>query len=182
MTPTSIVDHEHTFRRSGYTGDGAEGFTIIDWCTVCRAERRRPATEEEASGIRQEWADRDELHAVFHAFCKATDGLSGFDLMEAAEGWAATHPDRVRLVTVDDSPHHSSSYLVFVTHENAKEFMGTTVLFVPQLSGNPTEFFLYPSHHQQLAETLAWLEARAKAKPGMFEVAMAAAQARKDRP
>ena len=38
------------------------------------------------------------------------------------------------------------------------------------------------THHQQLAETLAWLEARAKAKPGMFEVAMAAAQARKDRP
>ena len=79
--------HEHTFRRSGYTGDGAEGFTIIDCCTVCRAERRWPATEEEAAGIRQEWADRDELHAVFHAFCKATDGLDGFELRVSTRKW-----------------------------------------------------------------------------------------------
>lgn len=81
---------------------------------------------------------------------------SGYDLIRRLEKWADKYPKDVRTVTVDDD-HFASSVLFLVEHQSDDQYMGTSVLYVAQCSGDPPAvFFMYPGHRRSL---LAALEA-----------------------
>jgi len=108
-------------------------------------------------------APRDDVHFVWHKFMskfmsRTTDGyrLNGYALMQAVERWAAKYPKDVFITGCDDGSHASSN-LVVIEHRSAQMYMGATVVYIPQLSGTPTEFFLYPWAQQGLIETLGKL-------------------------
>lgn len=95
-----------------------------------------------------------EIHRVWHAFCRRFGGgpdqkwkLKGYAFMQAVERWAKKYPE-VQVVSVDDN-HHAGSYLVLVPHydEIQKEYWGTTLVYIPQCSGEDAiDFFMYPGH------------------------------------
>lgn len=90
--------------------------------------------------------DIDKLHKVYHDFSdKFMDGLkfndSGYTLMWDVEKWAAEYPDDVHLITADDGMA-TSSLMVLIEHKTEEVFYGTTVISIPQNTGNPCELFL----------------------------------------
>jgi hypothetical protein len=86
----------------------------------------------------------------------------GFDLQERVETWAKKYPKDVRICLCDDA-QHSSSCLVLIEHRTKTHYMGTTVVFLPQCSGDPpAEFFLYPNRAEQLLEALQAIRKAAK--------------------
>ena len=115
-----------------------------------------------------DWPRKSHVHTVWHEFSrrfKTKDGFKykkkGYDLMVAVERWQKRHLKDVRIVGVDDS-YFASSYLVLVEHKTARQYMGTTVVVVPQCTGeDPLEFFLYPSHRKGLIEALLGIRAAA---------------------
>lgn len=81
------------------------------------------------------------------SFMKKDDSwrVIGYKLMERVERWAKKQPkDFVRIVSVDDA-YFSTSLLVLIEHKTDDSYMGTSVVFIPQCTGeNPIRFFLYP--------------------------------------
>lgn len=54
-----------------------------------------------------------------------------------------------------DDTYFASSNLVLIEHASKTEYMGTTVVFIPQCTGeDPVEFFLYPGHRECLVKFL----------------------------
>jgi hypothetical protein len=73
--------------------------------------------------------------------------------MQAVKQWAKRRHD-VHVLGTDDS-YFASSSLVLVEHKTERQFMGITVVFIPQCApGPPTEFFLYPCHMEPLYKLL----------------------------
>jgi hypothetical protein len=103
-----------------------------------------------------------ELHKIFYSYCglfpkNPAKNLKGYAAMEAVKKWATKHPT-VRMVRVDDS-FHANSDLIFIPHETKRKYMGTTVVFIPQCTGEePIEFFLYPKAVTKLQEVLKYID------------------------
>jgi hypothetical protein len=86
----------------------------------------------------------------------------GCDLEDKIQKWAKKYPDDVRIIGCDDSTF-SSSCLVLIEHKSKDQYMGTTVVYIPQCTGEkPIEFFLYSSHRDNLIEALLCINRQAK--------------------
>jgi hypothetical protein len=87
----------------------------------------------------------------------------GYDLMTKVEAWAKKNPS-VRIAYCDDAVH-SSSYLVFIPHETKKEYFGTSVVLIPQCSGEePSSYFLYPNHLDKIESVIKDIQKNTKNK------------------
>lgn len=120
-----------------------------------RTERNMSDSEHEMFARLRTFIMTD-VHGVWHEFVSQVrdSGLDGYDLMCRAEEFRETHPDWVSIASVDDD-HHMSSSLVFVRHGTAENYMGVSVVYVPQRGGGCHEFFLYPGHAESVLASLA---------------------------
>ena len=133
------------------------GFGTADRCW---SNIEREATPEQTAHLRRDYNKVSLLHKVAHdfdaTFKKDNEWLmQGWGLMQAVEEWAETQPaGYVRIVRCDDSSYMGSD-LVLIEHKNKDEYMGTTVIYIPQNCVTPpAEFFLYPSHARELCKVL----------------------------
>lgn len=105
--------------------------------------------------------DDHNLHRVWHDFCNRFMGPNwtyfkhkGGELLGEVREWALRYPADVRMVRCDDGAHCGST-LVCIFHRCRYQFMGMSVVFIPQCTGEPpTQFFLYPSHIEGLEDVL----------------------------
>lgn len=105
-------------------------------------------------------AEFKQLYRTWHAFERRFKNpdtgewkLTGYDFMQAVERWAKRRPD-VHVLGTDDS-YFATSSLVLVEHKTERQFMGITVVFIPQCApGPPTEFILCPCHAEPLYRLL----------------------------
>lgn len=89
--------------------------------------------------------------------------LKGYALMKAMERFAKKYPDYVELVSCDDD-YHAGSMIALIKHQKPNEYFGTTLLYIPQCTGeDPIRLFLYDGHRTQLINALKSI---AKAKKG----------------
>ena len=98
----------------------------------------------------------DDLHHVWDLFLQKIKKFdkngkyqgwkhTGWNLIEEAEKFAKKHPEHVRVVPCDDETH-SSSALILIEHKCKNRYLGTSVVFVPQIANHdPVKFFLYQS-------------------------------------
>ncbi|MBI4142498.1 hypothetical protein HY480_01325 [Candidatus Uhrbacteria bacterium] len=146
--------HRHSWKHAATTG-GSRRPIIIERCR-CEWEQRRKANAAEAAVLRQQWRDHEqrmrELYRPHHEFdrrFRMNDRkdwrYSGHDLMKRVERWAKRYPNRVTLLSCDDS-HHSSSMLCVIERSTERDWMGLDVFVIPQHGGTPQEFFLYPNN------------------------------------
>lgn len=87
---------------------------------------------------------------------------TGYDLMAKVEKWATKYKDDVTIVRCDDDSH-AGSILALIQHRKQHDgmYMGTTAVFIPQCTGeDPTRFFLYPGHHDNLIKALKDIKSR----------------------
>lgn len=162
--------HHHSFTNWASRGRG-RSMVAIERCK-CGQERERPATAKERRENAEMWRRSSEIHKTWHALtrkfydqAKREWLLEPYELMCAIEKWAKRRPE-IKIVGVDDS-HFASSSLVLVPHALDDEYMGTTVLYIPQCSGEkPIEFFMYPSHRSQLLTALSEMEREHGLKKG----------------
>jgi len=159
--------HAHQWERWSTRGD-----KFVGEACKCGARREREATTAEAKKLRAAsklmWAQGKALHALAHSVDRRFKNgpykwkEKGWDLIEKLEKFIAKRP-QIRMARVDDSSF-SNSELVFIPHtydapKLGCSYMGTTVVFVAQCTGDPpVEFFLYPSHLRNLIETLQAIE------------------------
>jgi hypothetical protein len=158
--------HRHYWKSAGMSGKIAY--------EVCRCEkkRERPTTKAERQHIKEMWRNAGRIHKLYHAFMKRfMDGTltfkgQGYELSQRIERWAKHHPE-VKQVRCDDS-YHAGSDLFLIPHATDREYHGTTVVYVPQCTGEkPIEFFLYPvGHHEPLQRALADIKREHKRKRG----------------
>lgn len=162
-TPQKTKRHRHDWHASSVCGGN-----LTFRCDVqgCRAEKTRKATRKELAlfGVTRTGFKDSGVHKVWHDFTSrfCENGgewkVTGYDLMGAVREWSKAYPDDVRLVGCDDD-HHASSLLVLVEHKAEDYYMGTTVVFIPQCTGeDPIRFFLYPGHRFELFRTLLDIE------------------------
>jgi hypothetical protein len=146
--------HRHHFKVWGYSGR-----RTLELCS-CGDKRERPQTKAESKKLRDEFKEASDVHKTWHAFAKKfidrkTEEFLyvGYDLMTRAERWAEKYPE-IKIVGCDDD-HFCCSSLILVPHATARSYMGLTVLYIPQCTGEkPICFFLYPSHRQGLLDAL----------------------------
>jgi hypothetical protein len=180
----------HKFDFCSYTGRGArerkiwskalkqyidaKPLTLGFRCRRCGERVERIATASERK-FHAKYIDawrktgKKTIATVWRDFAKrfkSKDGdsyrLVGWDLMCAVEKWRTKWPNDVRQVRIDDS-HFCSSDLILVEHKAPNEYMGTTVVVVPQCSGeSPLEFFMYPFHLNGLLNALQAIKKAAK--------------------
>jgi hypothetical protein len=109
------------------------------------------------------------VHTVWHDFeSRFKDAKSqrykmkGYDLITSVSKWAKKWPKDVRLVGIDDS-YFCSSDLLLVEHQTVDDYMGTSVVVLPQCTGEePIEFFLYPGHLKSLLGALTAIQKAAR--------------------
>lgn len=156
---------DHDFELSSY---GGSPLRLTFRCSKCKAERHREATQKEAEFFKwPELGSDDDIHKVWHEVVRELTTEEGdafdFDLVADWENRLTTlierYPNHVQHVGCDDS-YHSSSDLILVEHAtqaaaDRPKYMGTTVLYIPQCSGEkPIHFFLYPGHKMALMKAL----------------------------
>jgi hypothetical protein len=116
------------------------------------------------------WDRKMRIHTVWYEFVQRFKMKSpeskyrwtAYDLMVRVEKWAKRYPKDVRIVGIDDS-YFASSILVLIEHKTARTYMGTTVVVIPQCTGeSPLEFFLYPDHRRGLLGALLGIGAAAR--------------------
>lgn len=137
-------------------------------CVHCGLQTGRVPTKTEQKKMREDFKKDEQynkkMHHVYHTFIKRfyDDGknqwkLTGYAFMVAVEKWARRHPEVI--VNRCDDRISAGSRLVLIPHKVNKRYWGTTVIFIPQCSGeNPTEIFLYPSHKTDLIKSLHSLQ------------------------
>jgi len=76
----------------------------------------------------------------------------GYELLKPLSEWAKRKKGVIDIHTDDAWFSGSSVYLI--PHEDKYDYMGTTMLSVPQHSGPPAEMFLYPYHAEELLKAL----------------------------
>lgn len=142
-------------------------------CSVCDNREERDLTDvghKVASRSLQEMIDDNAVHETWWAFQKKFMPnrkrgwrWSGYDLMKRVADWAEGRAD-VHIVACDDDWFCSSS-LVVIEHSAPRKWMGLTVVYIPQCTGEqPISFFLYPNHATTLVKLLKTLNARASAR------------------
>jgi hypothetical protein len=169
----------------------AENAQIHFQCQKCKAQYSRKVTAAEAKFYSEYVSLRDWLrpnkkkrgiHTVFQDFCKRFEVRTktgetkigkkkvnlykeswrwkGFKMMEHVEKWAEKWPDDVQITSVDDD-HYCGSMVVFIEHKAPDAYHGTTLVYIPQCTGeDPIRFFLYPGHHQGIVKALAIVKER----------------------
>jgi len=131
----------------------------------CGERRERRATPEERKILRSN--QHQNVHRIFHAFqrqfCAANGKFKyeGYEFRQLVRRWAKRYPQDVRMIYCDDSTFCSSA-LVFIEHRAAENYMGTTVIYIPQFGGAPAQFFLYPSHRISLSRALRQIATQAR--------------------
>ena len=154
-------DCVHQYRRWATTGR-KETLTVLETCTICGEERKRPGTDQEKAEYRCFFDDDPDgdIHAVYHEFSEILEILQdkhNYSIIEMADEFTEVYHEDTQLVPVDDEAHCGSS-LVLIDHENDREYWGTTVVYLPQCSGVRAEFFLYPHHRRALIKALQVIE------------------------
>lgn len=112
--------------------------------------------------------DGRDVHTIWHDFTKKfqSDNVdsgcnqwkyTGYDMQQRVERWARRwnqkYPGEVQLVHCDDAVHASSD-LLLIEHRSADDYMGISVVFIPQCTDHPMVFFLYPSNRMDLLTAL----------------------------
>jgi hypothetical protein len=179
--------HKKRWRRvySVFAVGSKKGGTKNIVCDICKKRWEVPLTADEKrlwrERIKQENSRSKDLHALYRAFQKAfyQDNqkgrvgwkYKGYELMKRIEEFAKKHPELV-LLSCDDS-WYTSSMIVLIPHriDIDIEYWGTTVVIVPQCTGEPPlEMFLYPGHAVELEKALHGLncEFRRKKKTKLY--------------
>jgi len=79
---------------------------------------------------------------------------SGYDLITRIKTWAEKYPADVFSAHCDDD-HFTNSDIFYILHRASDDWMGVSVVFVPQCApGDPSIHFLYPSHMANVAIAL----------------------------
>lgn len=171
----------HAYRHTSWSGNGKH-VVLYFQCQHCPSSKSRMAGPIE----RREWRANNPLtartratniHYVWHKFQHAflqrdeqgnVDPYANDWTFHGGANWAGVerfakrYPNDVWLVRCDDA-HHASSDLILVDHKTRDQYMGTTVVYVPQCTGEkPIQFFLYPSHRFRLAGALDTISRLAK--------------------
>ena len=151
--------HSHRWQFAWHSGTGKKT-TICFRCTIdgCRESQERRVKPAEARFLGR---DQSKIHVVFHdfvrRFIKKDEKFrwTGYDLILRVERWAKRWPNDVRIVGCDDSVF-SGSDLVLIEHQDKREYMGTSVVYIPQngVLIEPAQFFLYPSAGKHLINML----------------------------
>lgn len=146
--------HRHTWKPFSHCG------RKITFRCSCKETQERDLTQEEQTlWKRTEDLILKDLHNIWHIWLRTMINKHGeykylgYDLMQEADKFQKKYPDRVRIANCDDDIF-TSSYLVFVSHGTGDNYMGETVVFIPQNDGTPTTFFLYPSHVDSILRTI----------------------------
>ena len=160
------VQHRHRWSFVTFGGKPME----LGFACRCGARHERMATPDEIIICNQYRKDEDAhckaLHKVWHSFERhfRKDGqwkYQGFDAIQRLEKWVAKHP--TALVQHCDDEYFTNSLLCLVPHETDTEFMGASVAYFPQCTGEPsTVFFLYPPDIDGLIKALQQMQKRAK--------------------
>lgn len=111
-------------------------------------------------------ADGRDVHTIWSDFNKKfrldADGCAqwkytGYDMQLRVERWAKhwnkRYPGEIQIARIDDAVY-ASSRLVMIEHRNANEYMGISVVVIPQCCDHPMTFFLYPGHRAELLNAL----------------------------
>lgn len=134
----------------------ARGRKGNNWCVGDNLEEEVSMTEVEVAQVRLIGeAKTNDLHGVWWKFQKEV--LFHDDPEEVIESFEDQYPEWIQTCTVDDA-HHCSSTLCFVRHGTGENFMGYSVVHLPQCSGREgAQFFLYPGHLKSLWRTVSGL-------------------------
>lgn len=95
------------------------------------------------------------LHRLWHRIIpllKPHEQVSNCEASAIMQDVCTKEPD-VLCVNCDDDLHMSSE-IYFVPHETKDEFMGYSMLIVPQCDIKCTTMFLYPGHIYELKEAI----------------------------
>lgn len=169
MSAETKPKHKCRFKTSGFTGPfekATKRSAVLFQCSIrdggCGKEISRPMTAKEIVHYNR-YHGTGDVHKVYHEFHRKfklypNDGgkkykYAGYASMTKIEKWAKKYPNDVRIVGCDDS-HFSGSDIIMIEHKTKDRYMGTTVIYVPQNSGDPAEFFLYPNHRTNLMQAL----------------------------
>lgn len=154
--------HRHVWKRSSMSRGLGKNMTNVYQCE-CGHEKERKATKREQERSERNWKNASLTHETFHRAQKIVQKHEetwgqrvspGWNLIQAMERFAKRNPKDVQQVGIDDS-HFASSDLFLIDHKVPREYMGTTVLYVPQCTGEkPISFFLYPRHCNALVKAL----------------------------
>lgn len=177
MTTNEDIGSEcsHEFERWASRGGGfglipeeeAPPMTVILRCNKCSEKEERPATEKEEADNRESNRLSAQLHKPFHEIVKATEDLSSCEAMDKFAEFKEKYPEHVHIARIDDD-HHCGSDLVFIEHRSEAYYWGTSVVVIPQCTGEaPLRFFMYPGHMQNVLEAFAAIQRHGT--PSKFE-------------
>jgi len=77
----------------------------------------------------------------------------GYEMMKRMEAFAKKHPDVV--ICGSDDSFHAGSMVAFIPHRALTEYWGTTVVIIPQCTGEPAlEMFFYPGHAIEIEKAI----------------------------
>jgi len=110
------------------------------------------------------YPDDENVHHLFHKMTDAVDewkeenpGVFGYKLMKFMEDTVNNDVflrNHVTVAYVDDDSH-ASSVVFLVPHYTNYRYMGTSVWYVPQCTGEEDiRFFLYPGAHREMIRAL----------------------------
>jgi len=164
------------------------GTTCRFKCKSCGFEVDRKSTKADINCIKNMFkcTPRTNIHRVWHDFSNKFTMIirikgkptkigkkkfypreerwrwTGYDLMVRVEKWAKKYKNDVTIVRCDDN-YHAGSKMVLIQHrkQHNAEYMGTSIVFIPQCTGeNPSRIFLYPDHHDSLIKALKEIKRR----------------------
>jgi hypothetical protein len=174
----------HNYRVAAYWGDD----TMSVRCTRCDDDILVHLTKGETRTNRalrkREHKEIGDVHKCYHEFlrrfCEKDDDAvfkyKGYDLMQRVERWAKRWSHDVQLVHCDDD-YHAGSLLVLIQHQQPHDYMGCTVVFIPQCTGEaPIRFFLYNDDRDSLIKALDVVRKQARVKRPRSPVAVKRAQ------
>jgi len=154
-------------------------------CGVRRQRLLKDLSDTERAWLSDHWRSfmrecpKENVHRVWHAFQdyfirRVPEGepfefcgkmmrhereewkWRGYELMCRINKWADKHPNDVFIHGCDDS-HFMGSDMVYILHRSQTEWMGVTVLFVPQNGDEPKHAFYYPGHMLSARNMLDYL-------------------------
>lgn len=139
-------------------------------CEKCEAQTERATTPRE----KRKYMARDRrqhkhsmtIHKISHAFQRKFTcnfgmrfSMKGYQLIKAIERFAKKYPS-IQQVGVDDD-HHAGSDMFLIPHETPSNYWGTSVVYVPQCTGEAAiRFFMYPGHLNGLVKALVKIQKR----------------------
>lgn len=125
------------------------------WHALCRYLRRWYFTS--CYGIKNDLAPSKKKYREV-----AFDKLVGYRTMKRLDQFSKKHPGMISVGCDDNS--FSSSTIYLIPHESKNDYMGTTLLFVPQVSSDRNVLFLYPYELDNLICELQKLQKKQRSK------------------